>query len=62
MSTDDEAARKARAERLRREIKRVQYPAPTKGAAEEEAATPRAKSPRELIEEKMRELNDKESK
>jgi hypothetical protein len=55
MSTDDEAARKARAQRLRGQIKQLEEP--EEGTEGEKAPAPRPKSYRELIEEKMRELD-----
>jgi hypothetical protein len=61
MSTDDEAARKARAERLREEIDKLVSP---EGKPEEETGQPEAppaESPRDFIHRRMRELDQKKS-
>lgn len=64
MSTDDEAARKARAARLREQIARITKP-DFSGDEElkEESRTsgPSRESPREFVERRMRELNKKKS-
>jgi len=64
MSSDDEAARKARAERLRKQIKGLKgqqaggkEPRPKGGEGEE----PPAESPREFIHRKMRDLDEGEA-
>jgi hypothetical protein len=55
MKTDDEAARKARAQRLRKQIDQLKE---GEGGAETPAAeSPPSKSPRDLIHDKMRELD-----
>ena len=58
----DEKARKLRAERLRKQIRQITgaEPPDEEGAGEE--SPPRKKSPHELIEEKMRELDAERSK
>ena len=58
MSADDEAARKARAQRLREQIKKVttQEGAPPQ---EEEKA---AESPRDFVHRKMRERDEKKGR
>lgn len=56
--TDEAAARRARAEALRAQIARIKG----KSEGDPPAAEPPAPSPREFIEEKMRELRDKERK
>jgi hypothetical protein len=65
MTTDDEAARQGRAEKLRKQISRLKH----QDEAEEEDAglpqaedsqteKPSAKSPRDFIHERMRELDE----
>jgi hypothetical protein len=69
MKPDDEAARKARAKRLREQIDELEKGvASTKDAqvppVEETAATPaspKPESPREFIHRRMRELKNKEA-
>jgi hypothetical protein len=64
MAEDDEAARKSRADKLREQISRLK----NRGDAgnEEETAQPGhahpAKSPRDFIEERMRELAEEEKR
>jgi hypothetical protein len=62
MPIDDEAARKARAERLRADIKARKSGAsdPAKPAATADQPAP-GESPREFIERRMREQRDKEA-
>lgn len=58
MATEDEAARKSRAQRLREQIDQIKNPGtPGKGpgAGKKPAQTP--SSPRDFIHEKMRELD-----
>jgi hypothetical protein len=57
MAADDEAARKARAQRLRKQIQHMATP--EAGSAKEEAPPPTTESPREFIHRKMRELDKK---
>ena len=62
MTNDDKALRKARAQRLRKQIERLVSPKdkpepenkPEKDAGETEAQAPKGESPREFIHRKMR--------
>jgi len=61
MSQDDETARKIRAQKLRAQISKLRKPdaAGESDSAEEEESEPQhGKSPREFIEERMRELDN----
>jgi hypothetical protein len=59
MAADDEAARKARAQRLRKQIQRLAAPEGEAGSAQE-APPPAPESPRDFIHRKMRGLDKKE--
>jgi hypothetical protein len=60
MSTDDEAARKARAQQIREQIKRLKTP-PAKAEDQKEEGPPsRPKSYRDSIHERMHELDKNE--
>ena len=61
MSTNDEAARKARAEQIRQQIKRMKTSPAHPEGPEEEHPPSRAKTYRDLIHERMHEL-DKDKK
>jgi hypothetical protein len=66
MPTDDEAARKARAERLRAQVnaakRRRADQAPETAAPEQPADKPgEGESPREFVHRRMRELRDEEA-
>jgi hypothetical protein len=62
-ATDDAAARKARAERLRERIEQLQRgPATAKQEQAAPGAAPKHESPREFIERRMRELEKKKPK
>ena len=58
MATDDAAARKARANRLRRQIAQIAHPE-TNSSEDQEGASQQKKdeSPRDFIHRRMRELN-----
>ena len=56
MPADDGAARKARAQRLREQVKKVTTPQEGEQAPPAEGG---AESPRDFIQRKMREVNDK---
>ena len=58
----DEKARKLRAERLRKQIRQITGAEPPEKPDGDDASGPRKKSPHELIEEKMRELDAERSK
>jgi hypothetical protein len=60
MATDDEAARKERARRLREQIGRLKTARPGQQGEEQESPARRPKTPRDFIEEKMRESEEKE--
>jgi hypothetical protein len=65
MSSNDEAARKARADRLHAQIealkgKKAPETPPTQPAEQPEEASP-TESPRDFVHRRMRELRDKES-
>jgi hypothetical protein len=57
MATDDEAARKARAEQLRKQIDELKQRNKTPGKPDN---SPAPKSPRDLIHDKMQELDENE--
>jgi len=59
MAERDEAARKARAARLREQIARLKAPRGRSGEAEPEGAPP-PKNPRDFIERRMREEQEGE--
>lgn len=64
MSADDEAARKRKAEELRAQISKYRKKdhAGEESCAQEEtpSKSPAGKSPREFVEERMRELDEEE--
>jgi len=65
MPTDDEAARKARAKQLHRQIEQIVSPENKEGKAEDEASRPepsRKESPGDFIHRRMRELDQKQGK
>jgi hypothetical protein len=62
MAKDEEAARKARAERLREQIARIANPGVPAGEklhGDSRTQTPARQSPREFVHERMRELDKK---
>jgi hypothetical protein len=61
MSTNDEVARKARAQQIREQIKQMKTSPTNPEAPEEEKPPSRSKSYRDLIHERMHEL-DKDKK
>jgi hypothetical protein len=63
VSDDQDArARKLRAEKLRKQIRQITGAEPPEKEDSDEDPGPRKKSPHELIEEKMRELDAERSK
>jgi hypothetical protein len=60
MSTKDEAARKARAQQIREQIKRLKTPSAKAEDPKEEGPPARPKNYRESIHEKMHELDKNE--
>ena len=62
MATDDEAARKARADRLRAQIEAAKKKATAEGTPTEnpeDASSPPAENPRDFVHRRMRELREK---
>lgn len=64
MSIEDEAARKARAKRIRADIDAMTGTVPPEetAAAEPPAATPKPESPRDFVQRRMREVAEAEKK
>jgi hypothetical protein len=60
MPVDDEAARKARAQRLREQIKQIESPKTEDESTAKEARPQPGESPRDFIHRKMRELDKKD--
>jgi hypothetical protein len=61
MANDDEAARKARADRLRAQIRSSKKPAAEEPAPDQSSGKPaKPESPREFVERRMRELREEE--
>ena len=64
MATDDEAARKERADKLRAQISRLKKPEESDASEcapeEPKSESPAGKSPRDFINERMRELDKKD--
>jgi hypothetical protein len=64
MSTDDEAARKSKAEHLREQISKYKKKDDAgegeESSDEPESKSPAGKSPREFIHERMRELDEED--
>ncbi len=68
MTSDDEAIRKARAQRLRKQIEQIVSPTdkpepenPEGSTGETDAQAPKSESPREFIHRKMRQPKGKET-
>jgi len=62
MATDDEAARKARAERLRAQIEATKKKKTAEGTPTEnpeDTSSPPAENPRDFVHRRMRELREK---
>jgi len=62
MATNDEAARKARADRLRAQIEATKKKAATEGTPTEnpeDTSSPPAENPRDFVHRRMRELREK---
>ncbi len=59
MPSDDAAARKARAERLRKKIAKIVSPPKPKTEEADDSAEPDPDNPRQFIERKMRELDSR---
>jgi len=60
MSNDDEAARKARARRLRDQIDQIAKGEPEAEKSEQESPPAGSESPREFVHRRMRELDKKD--
>ena len=64
MATDDEAARKERSDKLRAQISRLKKPEASDASdcvpEEPQSESPAGKSPRDFINERMRELDKKD--